>query len=451
MLKKWITLSIYYIQEMLTYLFALLILFVFTEEPLKFGSYYLWLAFILLIGFPVLMMLKKRVSRYREVYYGLFIPILLILAYFIWDLPLLFCFLLTILPCWRLILLAKEEVDSELVIKRFIWFVFVLITGYLFLRVMSVDIELNFVLSYLWIQFGLLLLGILYNSYVDEREDHGTSLGHWLKNQSLFLYLSAGFGVLAILASYLLPGLQFILKKIPDVLVWVLNSGPVKAFLYWLMPEKQLGPGADLPVIELNFEIDEEELEELEEVSTGILDYLILIGGIFVSILIIVFIVSILVVFIRKVYNRKDSTQKKQGVRTSTDGLRGAPKHQGRKPAWAQDEIRRLYQSLLIYADQKGEMIGNRHTARTWVLPYQASERENQIWDKINRIYEQKRYSETPLDEEDVKSFKKDIQQAKSELSQYHKEKKKELKLERKLEKKERKARAKELGRPHKG
>lgn len=444
MLKQWITASIYYVQETLAFLLVIVTFFTFTEQAFLASSYYLWFGFVLLVGLPVLSMVHQQEPKRVAMLYGVFAVIFILLAYLIWEMSFFVAIVFTGFAWWRLVAATKRDIDAELVIRRFISFVIVLIVAYFFIQIMDVAMDLWHVYAYLWIEFGLLLFGILYSSYLDERKEHGTKLKDWLKNQSLLLFLGGGFTFLAVIISLFLPSIQALVRRIPDILVWILNSEPVRAFLFWLMPHEQYKPRNREEEVQLNeFEISEEDLEEVA--TSGLFESILLVLGIAFFIFVAVATLYILYLVIRGLWSRitirlEDDTQSVKGSRQHARSLK-EPKG---KVNWAQDEIRRQYQNLLLFAEQKGQAITNIHTARTWVLPYQATADTKQIWERINDLYEQKRYSETPLSQEDVRGFKEAIQEAKKELSVHVKERKKEEKLEQKLERQKKKERIKE-------
>jgi hypothetical protein len=99
-----------------------------------------------------------------------------------------------------------------------------------------------------------------------------------------------------------------------------------------------------------------------------------------------------------------------------------------KKTEWAKDEVRRLYQSLLLHAQKKGEEIKASHTAREWSNPFVVELEYPELWSKINQLYEQKRYSPIPLTEDDVSQFREEIQRAKQEIDYYYQKKRQQQK-----------------------
>ncbi|GAA0351779.1 hypothetical protein GCM10008968_03920 [Bacillus horti] len=399
-----------YTQEMLIFMLLLQTLYALLQlEYLSFESY-IWLLVIYLVASLTLRLgEKKNIKTNHLVYILLLLMMLMGLIVNIFHFFILF--IITAIPLWRLKLLHEQSFTVEAIVKRFLSFVTLLTILFLFLSIFTHAEVQSIMLPYLWVNLGLLLFGIFYYNY-EKVKDSPISFWNWLKNQSFLLCLALAWAGLPIFLPYLMMGVQYVKNFIAFIVMWVLSTKPLQSFMYWLM---------DLDIsLNNDWQSEEDSTGELEEVenilneafsSSSVMIVLLLIGVAFV--LFCMYLIA-LNVWIKPRVEQKSAAGKKSTTDRAAEYM--GMKNRSRKVNWAKDEVRRLYQDLLIYAQSKGVKITSSHTARTWSMGYEESKEDSALWDSIHTFYEQKRYSDQEVIKQDIEGFKKEINQAKKNL-----------------------------------
>lgn len=425
MVKQMVKTLLYYTQEMLTFLLILSVFQAFNDIPLFTLSHYLWIAFVFITSASFISLVGKKIKKPYYLYLVL-IFVLCFVGIFVWQLTFFSALLLTIYPVCRMNPILHDPLDVDELFKRFIWFISIFILGFVFLTMWSFTYIHELMFIYLIVQVCMLLLGLWMFSYVIYYNDDNLkdmSVVKWFKNQGVLLFVSLSFILLMMVGPYLLKMIKFLILGLLTVLLTII-SPVLKVIVNWVYILLTNAPLLKQDKMELdsddNAQLEWEPFEGPYPVATTI--------GVLLIVLIIAFIVLFIIFNLLIVPRWKESrvVQPNSSNKLMTKSWR----KRGKKLNWAQDEIRRLYQELLFYADKKLIPITSMDTARTWGVEYQATEEMERIWQRINQIYEQKRYGHEPLDEKDIAAFKKEIQLAKKELNRYNKEKKVENKEE---------------------
>ncbi|GAA0351768.1 hypothetical protein [Bacillus horti] len=436
MLKRIFTAMLYYVQEVLTFFLGFYLLLTSVKEQLSIVSFYSWAGVCFIIGVPFLLSVKAKAPNSRAL--ALVLPVILcVIGFLLWDINLAVLIIITAFFCWRLLNILPLKLEAEHVLKRLTVFVGVLVISFIYVSLMTIDVEQSLLLTHLWIQFIVMVAGLLYRSYLKNQQEMGSTIWEWLKSQTLLLYLGLGFGALALATSFLLPAVQFILRKIPEGLSWLFTSPPIQAFFSWLLPNSRWQPSREeeLELEETIYEIGEGE-EVVEEVVRNWFDFVVLGVGILFFALILVCLILFIILLVRK---GKGFMSKQEG-RTSGDRRKvheqaKSPRMLSRKVNWVEDDIRKQYQSLLVQAERKGEPVSPIQTVRSWSKEFKVNEQAKELWNNVNAIYEQQRYSNQPVEEKQMDEYKQEIKKAKKELDLFYKEKKKQEKQLKKMKK----------------
>jgi hypothetical protein len=423
MRKQAITAFFYYSQEMLIYLLVSITFFTLNQDiVLALDSTLSWLLFIYLSGVIPLVVMKKSWASF---WFYFHFPIVFICGLWIWSFSFVDLAILLLFPFWRMIHLLETPAKPAFLYKRFIMFSGLLLVSYFIINTMSfVDLHTTFS-TLLWIQFSILILGLLSFQYLHALETTGVTLLKWLQRQAILFYIAITLGFVFIVGPLLIPVFRYIVYDIPGKIFAALASYEGTTFFDWLFKfidlfrkensslETEGGEGRQ------EWELLEDVLEQESMVPEWVNQTLLFLvqGGI------ILFVVLFLYYIIRNFYfvPQASKTQGEKSFEPSAGKKQS--KSWFRRPNWAKDEVRRLYQGLIVYSQKKGEEIKASDTAREWSNPYTIQQGPPDLWLTINQLYEQKRYSNTPLTEGDVNQFKADVQMAKKELDRYYKKK----------------------------
>lgn len=388
-----------------------------------------WLLFIYLSGVIPFVLMKLSWKRF---WFYVHFPILVIGGLWIWSFSIIDLGVLLLFPFWRMIHLLETPGRPAFLYKRFIWFASLLLVCYFIINTMSfVDMNPTFS-TLLWVQFSVLILGLLSFQYLNAFESTGISLLKWLRRQTILIYIAISLGVVAVVSPFLIPVFRYIVYDIPGKIFAALASYEGTTFFDWLLlfidrfRKENSSIESEGGGKRGDWELLEDIIEQESMVPEWINQILLLLvqGGI------ILFVILFIYYIVRKFYFVQQASRAK-GERTSIESSAGQkePRSWFRRPNWAKDEVRRLYQGLIVYSQKKGEEIRPSDTAREWSSPYYGVEQGPlELWNKINKMYEQKRYSNTPLTNSDVTQFKEDVQIAKKELDHYYKKKRQDEK-----------------------
>lgn len=424
MRKQSITAFFYYSQEMLIYLLVSITFFTLNQDiVIALDRTLSWLLFIYLSGVIPFVLMKKS---WKAVWFYIHFPILVIAGLLIWNFSIIDLGVLLLIPFWRMIHLLETPAKPAFLYGRFIWFAGFLLVCYFLMNTMSfVDMNTTFS-TLLWIQFSVLILGLLSFQYLTAFETTGVPILKWLRRQIILIYIAISLGIVAIVGSFLIPVFRYIAFEIPGKVFDAMASYEGTTFFDWLFlfidrfrkgnSSVESDGGGELEEWELLEDVMKQESMVPEWVNQVLL--LLVQGGV------ILFVILFLYYIVRNFYFVPQAS-KTMGERTPIDPSAGKKDRRSwfSRPNWAKDEVRRLYQGLIIYSQKKGEEIRSSDTAREWSSPYGAEQGPPELWSKINQIYEQKRYSNTPLTDSDVSQFKEDVQIAKKELDHYYKKK----------------------------
>lgn len=418
MVKQIVKAMLYYTQEMLTFLLILAVFQAFNDLPLFTLSHYLWIAFVFITSASFISLVGKKIKKQYYLYLML-ILVLSIVGVSVWHLSLFTVLLLTIYPVCRIKPILYEQLEVGELFKRFIWFILIFTLGFVFLTMWSFTYIHELMFVYLIVQVCMLLFGLWIHSYVTYYKDDKLKdmpVVEWFRNQGILLFVSLNFILVMIVGPYLLQVFKFVISGLLMVLLAIV-SPLLKLVVNWVYILL-----TNVPQLKQNrMEIDETQLElEPFEGTYPVAGTI----GVLLIVIIIALILLFLILNLFIVPQWKERRVIKPSS-SSTNIMRKSMGKRGKKLNWAQDEIRRLYQELLVYADKKLIPITSMDTARTWGAECKATQEMEHTWQRINQIYEQRRYGHEPLDETDIAAFKKEIQLAKIHLTRYNKERKK--------------------------
>lgn len=428
MLKQTISAFFYYSQEMLIYLLVSITFFTLSQDMVIAQDRTLtWLLFIYLSGVIPFVLMKKS---WRPFWFCIHFLILVICGFWIWSFSIIDIGVLLLFPFWRMIHLLETPAKITSLYKRFLWFASLLLVCYFLINTMSfVDMNTTFS-TLLWIQFSVLILGLLAFQYLNAFETTGVHLLKWLHRQAILVYIAIALGVVVILGPFLIPVFRYIVYDIPGKVFDALASYEGTTFFDWLFQiiklfrkenssiESEAGEGRQ------EWELLDDVMAQESIVPEWINQVLLLLvqGGL------ILLVILFLYYIVRNFYFVPQAGRTKGEKSFEPSAGKKESKSWFRRPNWAKDEVRRLYQELIVYSQKEGEEIKASDTAREWSKPYTVEQGPPGLWSTINQLYEQKRYGNTPLTEVDVNQFKEDVQMAKKELNQYYKKKRQDEK-----------------------
>jgi hypothetical protein len=408
-------------------LFAVTILTLNQDEFLPIFDYLSWIIFVYVSGVLPFALMKRN---WQKIWFYFHFFILLGFGALVWGFSLFNLLVLLIVPFWRMVHLLETPAKTAFLYQRFIWFAGLLLCCYFFIATMSTENLNSVFIPLLWIQFFLLIVGVMGIHYINAFQSTGSTLKSWLKSQSAIMYLALGFGVLAGIGTFLLPVLRFIVFDIPEAIFQFLVSGRIDHLFDWLYAE-------ELPIDNGSMNSNRSDgiegrqlMDDILEQESMMPEWVNQVLLILVQVGVILGIILLLYYFIRNFYFVPSLQGKKREEDQRFAAQAGKKKSRlwFRRTEWAKDEVRRLYQSLLLHAQKKGEVLKSSKTAREWSAPFVVEKEHPELWSKINQLYEQKRYSPIPLTEDDISQFKKEAEWAKREIDLYYERKREEQK-----------------------
>lgn len=408
---------LYYAQEMGI---LLLLITSFGLGPEVDGAFYIshliW--FMLIYGLVVLpLFLIQSAQKQWTIYLFL---ILFACGNLIWGFSTPYLLLVLLVPMWRISRIIDSTPEQSELMARMIVFCAVSAVCYLIGYTMIKDAaSLGHFPLYMAVQFILLLFGVYLFDYIRAKERSDISVRQWLQGLSLVTYLGFGLGALAFFIALLLPYVRALLAKIPDLIIWFFHLPFITRLFEWLFGWME----------GIRLESPEKRIEEPPGMDIGqtseaeIASWLVTGSSLLIQLLIFIAIgYGVYVLYKNIILSRRRSVQEIAGERFKAAGQQQDPTRSRRKIHKARDEVRRLYQSLLLYAQKKGQHFPAGVTAREWVQPYIKEDQTQTLWQRINTTYEKRRYSKHSLTSDELETFRKQVKMAKKELNKYYNE-----------------------------
>jgi hypothetical protein len=416
--KRLTSAFLYYTMEMVIFLLVLLVLYTIIRVPFPMMENVGWLVFV----FVFLISLAFLKNEQKKLGLGIYLILITLSGVFIWKFAFLALAVLVGVPFWRIATLLRISIRPALLINRFILSIGIILSCYFFvLANVNIDKMDTSVLKdslpfFMWGQFMLLILGLTWINYVNMNQLTGVSIKCWLKHQSFTALIALGMVVLVMGSFLLLPVLQFIVFESPGIIFELLASEKMFLFINdlveWLRWEREI---SDYEAIG---NMDEcEDCTENKPLYTGSKDSK-WVQNLFQQVFQIgvLLAVGFLIYFIlKRIYSMPEKQTEK--FKEQYYAIEKESNNKEKRIKWAKDEVRKLYQSLLIHIKKREEAFENSRTAREW--SHRFSERHPDLWERITTQYEQKRYSSTSLTSQDIKDFKQEIKIAKKEINQY--------------------------------
>jgi hypothetical protein len=387
-----------------------------------------WIVFVYVSGVLPFAFMKRG---WQNIWFYVHFLILIGFGVLVWEFSFINLLILLTLPFWRMVHLLETPAKPAFLYQRFIWFAGLLLCCYFMIRTMSSENLNGTFIPLLWIQFSLLIVGVMSINYINAYQATGSTLKNWLKSQSFIIYLILGFGVLAGIGTYLLPVLRFIVFGIPEAIYQFLVSGRLDALFAWLyIEELQIdneSTGSNSATGREEWQLLDDVLEQDSMIPEWVNQALLILVqvGVVLGIILLLYYIIRNFYFVPSIQGRKRVED--QRFATQAHGKKRS-RSWFKRTELARDEVRRLYQSLLLYAQKKGEEIKPSNTAREWSAPFVVEKEYPELWSKINQLYEQKRYSPIPLKEGDISQFKEEIEWAKKEIDHYYQSKREQQK-----------------------
>jgi hypothetical protein len=432
MRKRSISAFFYYMMEMVIFLIVLQFLFTISRADFPLMAYMSWLGYVFVTGVLPLSFIKgTAVSEspisapldLRRIWLYVHLALMIFSGIFIWEFPFFTLAVLVLIPYWRMVALLKAPVQPALLINRFICFVGLLLFCYVYILATVTVVKTNTTLLkeslpiFMWTQFFILLAGLLWMYYITMKESSGVSFKQWLKGQSLTALIALGLIVIVFIGFLTLPFLQFVVTDLPGIVFTMLASERVFSFIdnitnfFEFKPSAPGGGEVAMDCIECpekEMQLDETKIENewIKNLLLPIFQVVVFLG-----------VGGVLYLLIRKLYLVPEKQmEKSEGQHRYATAVQRDKEEKRIK--WAKDEVRKLYQSLLVYIQKREEAVKISNTAREWSQRF--AHEQPQLWNRINQTYEQKRYSKDPLSAQDIKDYKQEIKQAKKEVSQYY-------------------------------
>jgi hypothetical protein len=425
MRKRSISAFLYYTMEMVIFLLVLFVLYTIIRVPFPMMEHVRWLVFVFVLAIPLDFLKDEQ----KKLGLGMYLILIILSGVFIWKFAFLALAVLVGVPFWRIATLLRISIQPALLINRFILSTGIILFCYFFvLANVNIDKMDTSVLKdslpfFMWGQFLLLIVGLTWINYINMNQLTGVSLKRWLKHQSFTALIAVGMVVLVIGCFFLLPVLQFIVFETPGIMFELLAYEKMFLFIHdlieWLRWEREI---SDYEAIG---NMDEcEDCAENKPLYTGSKDSK-WVQNLFQQVFQIgvLLAVGFLIYFIlKRIYSMPEKQTEKFKEQRYVTEIESNNKE--KRVKWAKDEVRKLYQSLLIHIRKREETFENSRTAREW--SHRFSEGHPDLWKRITHLYEQKRYSSTPLTSQDIKDFKIEIKKAKKETNRYFANLKKE-------------------------
>jgi uncharacterized protein (DUF2132 family) len=400
------------------------------DEFIPTFHYLSWIIFVYVSGVLPFAFMKRS---WQTVWFYAHFVILIGFGVLVWEFSFVNLLILLTLPFWRMVHLLETPAKPAFIYQRFIWFAGLLLSCYFMISTMSSGNLNSTFIPLLWIQFGLLIVGVMSINYINAYQGTGSTLKSWLKSQSFIIYLILGFGVLASIGTFLLPVLRFIVFGVPEAIYQFLVSDRLSALFSWIYIEELQIENGSTESKSTTVREEWQLLDDVLEQNTIIPEWVNQALLILVQVGVVLGIIFLLYYIIRNFYFVPSLQGRKkvedQRFTTQAQGKRSS-RSWFKRTEWARDEVRRLYQSLLLHAQKKGKELKSSQTTREWSAPFIVEKEHPELWSKINRLYEQKRYSPIPLKEDDISQFKEEIDRAKKEIDLYYQRQREQQKKE---------------------
>lgn len=428
---NYVSVYVLYLMEMLAYLTLFVFFFSIPLAEYPVHAYVLWFSLFYGASVGLAMRLHQLPTIWMN---GVLFLVLYLGAVNLASFPPLSTFLLCVIAFWRMNSLLTDKTDSQTwLLNRFAWGMgalalycsldFVFSSGDMQMGIVRGRTPSDEIIPVMLVYFAVLtVIGMVWWRFLEARVSAGYTRQKWWTGQSAFVFYTLAILLTAVALGWLLvPAIRLALAILFTLFLmlftekaagWLLGFWDefVEWFRQFAKTSARSSSGGDdelMPTQEgwdLFRRIDSSFPEEIK-----------------IMLLVLAVLAAIFLLWLairsRGIRLEPVAEPMRAAVEIPKERLGKNPRTEKKRLEKVNDEVRKQYRSLLVYAQKRQVEI--KPSDSVWIWPARLKQDRPDVWEVINRTYEQRRYADIPLDEEERKRYRQAIREAKRMIKAY--------------------------------